>query len=89
VVNFRAHGTPSAYNKGCRCDTCSEANREYRKQARAKMLASGNTPHGTVSGYRNWGCRCDLCKTAVKPDSREKYLRAKSRKNETGQEVSV
>lgn len=77
MSNFKAHGTPSAYNKGCRCDECKEANRLRCAKSAAKRRARSDVPHGTVTGYRNWACRCDLCKAASVPDSREKYLRSK------------
>jgi hypothetical protein len=33
------HGTRSRYRKGCNCDACVGAEREYRRQYRAKRRA--------------------------------------------------
>lgn len=33
------HGTPHAYNVGCRCDVCKEAHSIYQKEYRAKVKA--------------------------------------------------
>lgn len=47
------HGTRSRYNLGCRCESCTEANREYKR---------GNPlpKHGTRARY-GAGCRCEAC----------------------------
>jgi len=61
------HGTPYAYNKGCRCANCTEA----KRVAHAKYRRSLGIPerklgleHGTQAGYTNHRCRCDECKDA-------------------------
>ncbi|MCM8555375.1 hypothetical protein [Streptomyces sp. STCH 565 A] len=71
---YHRHGTPSMYNSGCRCETCSKrqseraadlkARREERLQARG-----GAIEHGAC-GYANWGCRCETCTTASAAKSR-------------------
>lgn len=62
---FRAHGTASAYNKGCRCAECREGNRERCAATRAALrrVAPGGVPHG-AAGYSNYGCRCEVCTEA-------------------------
>ena len=35
VLEDKAHGTRSTYNKGCRCKDCTKANREAGARARA------------------------------------------------------
>lgn len=66
--------SPAAYNRGCRCDGCVQANRELQREIKARRIArfrAGKTKikHG-VSGYSNWDCRCDKCRAAW-----SKYLR--------------
>lgn len=63
------HGTPSAYNRGCRCLACTEAHRlrclAMRAMLHDRMLAGDpRVPHGTAGGYKNWGCRCGPCTKA-------------------------
>ena len=60
------HGTVYAYNaKGCRCEQCAQARREYYGNQRlADHLASIEASHGTESRYRR-GCRCDPCKSTA------------------------
>lgn len=64
------HGKHSTYtNKGCRCEECKEAAREYRRSKAGLPKKRGRKPkpieHGTSSGYFNGKCRCDECKTAA------------------------
>lgn len=72
----------SAYNNGCRCPECTEANtangRRHQlvrvaKLARQPQLAT----HGVGSTYRNWGCRCPECTAANSADVREWRRRRK------------
>ena len=67
------HGTPGAYNKGCRCAECREVNRvrmkvrrEYLRSRRKLIKGRWTTTisivvHGTTNGYENWQCRCIPC----------------------------
>ena len=59
------HGKRSAYNRGCRCPECQEANLLHKREYRARVQAEGREPrtHG-YGGYTNWGCRCEVCKAA-------------------------
>ena len=61
------HGTRTAYvHDRCRCDACTEANRQY--QAALVERLSNSEPlahmHGMASTYNNWRCRCDACRAA-------------------------
>ena len=57
------HGTASSYQRGCRCDECTSAGRERKRQLDAERREHPeDAPHGTTGGYTNWGCRCDLCR---------------------------
>lgn len=56
------HGTRSGYSRyGCRCDLCSEAEKQYRAQLKAEKISE--QLHGTIAGY-NRGCRQPCCRTA-------------------------
>lgn len=62
------HGTPSTYNRGCRCEEC-RANHYERmcktfENIRGKGLPEGDKRHGTINGYINYSCRCEPCKGA-------------------------
>ena len=59
---FEKHGTQGYYNKGCRCERCKLAKREYRTQT--AVLG-----HGT-KWYYDKGCRCDSC-----VDAKQEYRR--------------
>ncbi len=72
------HGTPSAYNHGCRCEHCREANRVRCLELRASLKVRTNAgdpeiPHGTTGGYKNWGCHCEECTQANTLASRRYY----------------
>jgi predicted transcriptional regulator len=54
-----------AYQRGCRCDGCRKAMREYQDVILARVVAEGRVPHGTEGGYRNYGCRCRPCTDAA------------------------
>lgn len=49
------HGTNNRYSKGCRCEPCKQAGREYR--ALKRVFTHNN------AGYAH-GCRCDICGAA-------------------------
>lgn len=72
------HGTPSAYNHGCHCDECREANRlrclDQRERLRQRTIQGDpSVPHGTTGGYKNWGCHCMACTIANTISSRDYY----------------
>lgn len=64
-----AHGLRSTYQRGCRCDSCREANRiEGRELTRSwrarRRLEIGCGPGGGSHGEQTtfWlGCRCEPC----------------------------
>ena len=56
IIEKQKHGTQNSYNKGCRCDKCKKAKKDYRKNTPIKK-------HGTKWSYDK-GCRCKLCKNA-------------------------
>lgn len=65
------------YNKGCRCDECRAAVREYAaalRRRKAALVAAGEIEviHGTMNAYANLCCRCDLCREANTINERRK-----------------
>lgn len=66
-------GTKSAYNAGCRCDDCRDANTKAHRQLRVDKDRYDIT-HGTASGYFNFGCHCEPCKTAGSEQNRRMRL---------------
>ena len=60
------HGTRTGYQRGCRCDRCTDAHRVRCAQWRQHVapLPDGDPRHGTTNGYRNYGCRCGPCTDA-------------------------
>lgn len=68
------HGTPTAYNRGCRCAACGKVNTRRCTRNRVARIAERVTiggrkvhpraPHGTDNGYLNYYCRCSLCVAA-------------------------
>lgn len=70
------HGTRSRYRKGCRCEECTVANREYMRRFRARaQLRPDDWAHGLASTYSNFGCRCDACREAGLQEQREARAR--------------
>lgn len=73
------HGDYRAYNKGCRCDDCRDAQRRHRAELRAKWQADPSSAdragHGKASTYRNCGCRCGECTEANRLDCAERRAR--------------
>jgi WhiB family redox-sensing transcriptional regulator len=61
------HGTRSGYVRGCRCDECSQARRDYENKRNAEMRVGARprpvAQHGSRSKYR-YGCRCEDCTEA-------------------------
>lgn len=52
------HGTNASYARGCRCEPCHKAQREYYREYARRRRAEGIDPahHGTAYGYQ-LGCR--------------------------------
>lgn len=68
------HGRKSAYNKGCRCDDCTEANTLAARARRLVVRLDANDfRHGTLNGYCNYSCRCAAC-TAVHNERMRQYM---------------
>ncbi len=58
---LQPHGTYTAYKRGCRCEECRIANRDYNR------IYKENKPrlppeHGSANMYQYHKCRCDTCK---------------------------
>lgn len=56
-----AHGTPTKYSYGCRCDLCRAARSEYDR--RRRRGDTPRVPHGMTYtqnqyGRRGWNARC-------------------------------
>jgi hypothetical protein len=64
------HGTRYRYIQyKCRCTECTDANRVWHVELRAKLSARlaenpNRAPHGVTSTYTNYGCRCAPCAAA-------------------------
>lgn len=56
-------GTLASYSRGCRCEPCKEARREYAAEWAEEALETLHCGH--VSKYQA-GCRCTNCYTAFK-----------------------
>lgn len=56
--DLQPHGTNASYARGCRCEACHRAQREYYREWARKKRAEGIPPehHGTPYGYQ-LGCR--------------------------------
>lgn len=78
---IRAHGTPSAYNAGCRCEDCTTVNRnrmagQRERWATDSPLTGPDDPrHGTPTAYSSYGCRCEPC-TKANRDACAEYKRS-------------
>jgi len=70
------HGTYASYQRGCRCDECTESMREHYRQ----RYEEGPKRHGTASGYSNYRCRCPKCKAAWRAHRRALRVRRRSAK---------
>lgn len=73
------HGTVAEYARGCRCEPCTEANRESHARTVARMkakgLPEGDPRHGRYATYQSWGCRCVPCAAAASQRNRAYLLR--------------
>jgi hypothetical protein len=75
-VSKAVHGTPAMYRKGCNCDECKKAWKDYSTphvetydvfggMEEVRTLHGKTMPreaHGTQRGYNYWKCRCAACK---------------------------
>lgn len=89
------HGTPGAYNKGCKCDLCRECNRLRMKarrdyiRSRRKLIDGRWTTtisivvHGTTNAYENWQCRCLRCFQRHSRDMQIYQEKRKARRKKT------
>jgi hypothetical protein len=67
------HGDVRSYWRGCRCEPCRLAYREYQRKRKKKPKPAPG--HGTVQRY--WrGCKCEACLSA-----QAQYVAAKRRKD--------
>ncbi|NUR42036.1 MAG: hypothetical protein HOV73_18310 [Streptomyces sp.] len=77
------HGNSLTYKKGCRCDTCRDAQRLYQAALREKWQrdpsSADRAGHGKASTYRNCGCRCADCTTANRTAVSEYRARRRQR----------
>lgn len=56
-VELAGHGTNARYARGCRCEPCHTAHREYHREYTKRRRAEGAREyHGTAYGYQ-LGCR--------------------------------
>lgn len=81
---YRQHGTPSTYNRGCRCDACRATQRKYKRERRKRMAGKVvlfKFEHG-VGGYGNWNCRCDVCAAAYSAMNSSYQKKNRDRLNE-------
>jgi hypothetical protein len=69
------HGTANGYNnRGCRCDECRAAWRDYERERRrkrgqlprAEWIARQRAKRTHTIGTYNKGCRCDQCREAAR-----------------------
>lgn len=57
LPSSQPHGTRGRYCRGCRCEDCTEANRQCGRRLKGRIPPR----HGTESAYRNYACRCEPC----------------------------
>jgi hypothetical protein len=60
------HGGGYAYDQGCRCDECVQAQNQHHRELRALRAQrrpedNPDLQHGTISTYNNHRCRCPAC----------------------------
>lgn len=79
------------YTRGCRCDTCRQAAREYRaawrlpQQLKLREARRTGKDHEVVgikhglSGYTNYSCRCQECRAAKADADAKRPTRQPSR----------
>lgn len=70
VLDGVLHGKRNAYNMGCRCASCREANRVGKAIGDAIRRQKEPPQHGTDNSYTNYGCRCRQCVAAGKMTNR-------------------
>lgn len=81
------HGRPGAFiTRGCRCEVCGPAFREYKRAERERRLSRPVTAeHGTTLGYQQ-GCPCDKCAEAMRIYLRDRNDRTRATATHHGQE---
>ena len=69
------HGRATTYNRGCRCDQCTAANRIRMQVYKRKVRTDGfsGLAHGRKSTY-NLGCKCAAC-LKIGRESQHKLVR--------------
>ena len=77
------HGL-TGYRRGCRCNTCRQANTHAQQQAKARRRANPSAAdragHGKATTYCNYACRCEPCKKAQSIDNAAR-VRARKEKS--------
>lgn len=75
------HGTYTRYaHLGCKCDACSLAAKEYKRDYYNRRKANNGMPlrspplHGTYASYVA-GCRCTVCREAKRDRTRTESAR--------------
>jgi hypothetical protein len=69
IVKDVRHGVTGYRTYGCRCETCTDANRDrqwhdtLRRRERLEA-GTGEPAVHNASAYTNWGCRCQVCTEA-------------------------
>lgn len=60
-------GRYGSYVRGCRCDECTRAARDYHAawMLRQERPPPGSARHGRYSTYVNYRCRCLECRMAA------------------------
>lgn len=73
------HGANGYVGYGCRCQTCTEADRLrhqlMRLRHKANPLPASDPRHGSLSGYVTYACRCDACTEANRAYQRARRAR--------------
>ena len=61
-----AHGHSGYTNFDCRCAICTDAQKMYMRELRARLRQTPfqDMEHGRLNTYANFGCRCDDCRAA-------------------------
>lgn len=75
----RLHGRYATYlGRGCRCEMCVNAMKEYRSRFDGVELPAGDTRHG-LTGALTYKCKCTVCLTAARSHYKRQREKRKSR----------